>query len=349
MPNEESKKPEEQVSDDSLYEEYTDEPESGKAKKKGKRSVFSLIIFVICAAVFVYSMYNIVIEQIANRDTDDTVDKFQQERLEYEESLKDKETDSEAGEGSQPSGDTQPSNTPSDTPAVDDRTSREVFDYIGDDDIKYLSADLAPYVAINNDTVGWFMFSDVKNKVSGLPIDLPVVYSGDNEYYLDHNFYNEENINGWVFIDYRNDPVDLSENHNTILYGHARSDNMFGGLKYLNTEKSWYDNKDNHYIYLKTTNQDTVWQIFAWYETSVADETASTYNYIRTSFTKPETFVEFCNLKQDKNVIPAFEKLEFTGDDSILTLSTCKSYDKDIRVVVHAKLVKLRVWESESP
>jgi SrtB family sortase len=345
MPNEESNKPEEQVSEDALYEEYSEESEAPVKKKKGKRGVLSTIIFIVCAAVFVYSMYHIVIEQFANRDTDKTVDRFQQERLEYEESLKNGDEGVDEGNDVGSSDETQSPETPSTTPVTDDRVARPVFDKTGNSNIKFLAADLSPYIAINADTVGWFMFSDVKNKDSGLPIDLPIVYSGDNEYYLDHNFYNEENINGWVFVDYRNDAVNLSENYNTILYGHARSDNMFGGLKYLNTEKTWYNNKDNHYIYVKTKNQDTVWQIFSWYETSVADETSSNYNYIRTSFSNPETFVEFCNQKQDKNAIDAFAKLEFTEDDRIMTLSTCKSYDKDIRVVVHAKLVKLQVWE----
>lgn len=310
--------------------------------KKRRYGVIPVFILIICVAVFLFAMYNIVKEQLENLTTDKTVSEFQDARLEYNDdvildpSLPDdkKENEQHSSEGP----------VSSDEDEKPRRTFRIVLDEVGES-IGFLQAPLDTVKQRNEDTVGWFNFPDSTGKVAGLPIDLPIVYSGDNEYYLNHNFDGEENINGWVFVDYRNDTESISSNHNTILYGHARSDNMFGGLKYLNVKKSWYNNKNNHYIYIKTANEDTVWRIFAWYEASVAEETASKYNYIRTAFSNPAYFVNFCNSLQNKNEIGAFEKFEFTADDRILTLSTCKSYDKDVRVVVHAKLVKLGVWE----
>ncbi len=315
---------------------------SADTRKKPRHKVISFFVLAVCASVFLFSAYNIVKDLVENAATDKVVSEFQDARLEYNEdvilapSLPDdkKEDEGHSSEG-------QVSSDEDETPR---RTFRIVYDEVGET-VEFLQAPLDTVKQRNGDTVGWFNFSDSTGKVAGLPIDLPIVYSGDNEYYLSHNFDKEENINGWVFVDYRNDAEQLSSNYNTILYGHARSDNMFGGLKYLDVKKSWYNDRSNHYVYVKTVNEDTVWQIFAWYETSVEAETASMYNYIRTAFSDPVVFVEFCNSLQNKNEIAAFEKFEFTADDRILTLSTCKSYDKDVRVVVHAKLVKLGVWE----
>ncbi len=311
-------------------------------EKKRRHGVISVFILIICASVFIFSAYNIVKEQLENAATDKAAGEFQDARLEYNEDIVQSPHLSDGGEDDE--GDSSSENIPSDKKEEQPRSFRIVFDNVGEQ-IEFLQAPLDSVKERNPDTVGWFNFPDSTGKVAGLPIDLPIVYSGDNEYYLSHNFDGEENMNGWVFVDYRNDTEHLSSNYNIILYGHARSDNMFGGLKYLDVKKSWYNDSLNHYIYIKTANEDTVWQVFAWYETSVAAETSSRYNYIRTVFSDPTVFVDFCNSLQNKNEIDAFEKFEFAPNDRILTLSTCKSYDKDVRVVVHAKLVKLGVWE----
>lgn len=322
---------------------YTDS--SREEKKKGGRNVFLVIALILCLAVFLFSGYHIVKEQIENASTDKTVGDLQDVKLEYEENLKN-DTPSDGDPARDPASDTDTPIEGEDAGAEEDpRSYRIVLDLLGEDAPSFLRAPLDSAKDLNEDSFGWFCLSDSTGKVSGLPIDLPLVYSGDNEYYLTHNFNKEANVNGWVFADYRNNVERISENYNTILYGHARSDNMFGGLKYLNSKPSWFGERGNHYIYIQTPNEDTVWQIFAWYETSVEEEESSPYNYIRTAFSNPETFVRFCDVLQGKNEISSFEEFEFTADDRILTLSTCKSYDKDVRVVVHAKLVKLGIWE----
>ena len=61
----------------------------------------------------------------------------------------------------------------------------------------------------------------------------------DNEYYLTHNFYGEEDNHGQVFLDERNSP-DLSDD-NTILYGHnITSDrSMFNVLTNFRDRNLW--------------------------------------------------------------------------------------------------------------
>lgn len=187
--------------------------------------------------------------------------------------------------------------------------------------------------AINAHTVGWLYWPS-STSVDGFPMNQPVVQTKDNEYYLSRNFERQRSQNGSVYMDYRNNGKDISQNRNTILYGHARSYQIFGGLKDLNIQKTWQKDGYNHFIYFNTPTERTVWQVFSWYETTVY------FNYIRTDFSSDDAYVSFLEQIQSKNQIPAFEEFTFTPETRILTLSTCKGSDETVRVAVHAVLVK---------
>ena len=77
-------------------------------------------------------------------------------------------------------------------------------------------------MSVNPDYKGWLY-------IDGIVINYPVVQCGDNDYYLDHTFYGQQNPNGCLFLDYRHD---LSrDNYNTLIYGHAmKTGAMFGLL-----------------------------------------------------------------------------------------------------------------------
>ena len=110
---------------------------------------------------------------------------------------------------------------------------------------------------------------------------------------------------------------------------------MFGGLKNLNEAVEWYQNGNNHFIKINTYKDETVWQIFSWYETDIY------YDYIKTDFADSNDFIRFAYDVQRKNQMEGvFETFEFSENDRILTLSTCKGFDRAVRVAVHAKLVK---------
>ena len=64
----------------------------------------------------------------------------------------------------------------------------------------------------------------------------------DTDYYLDHTFSGEEDKNGTLFIDSRNDIVHRSTN--IIIYGHnMKSSAMFGSLKKYLDEEYWQSHK----------------------------------------------------------------------------------------------------------
>lgn len=78
-------------------------------------------------------------------------------------------------------------------------------------------------MAINPQIIGWI-------SVDGTKLNNPILQADNNDYYLNHNFKNKESRAGSVFMDYRNQILDM--NKNTILYGHAmKNETMFGSLK----------------------------------------------------------------------------------------------------------------------
>lgn len=175
---------------------------------------------------------------------------------------------------------------------------------------------------INNDTVGWL-------KVNNTNIDYPVVKYKDNDFYLKNDYYKNSNRHGWVFMDYRNDPINL--NRNTIIYGHnLANQKMFGTLRYA-LNKSWYKKTNNQIITFNTTKENLKWQIFSIYKVPV------TTDYLKTVFNSDEDYLEFIKMITERSIYDF--KVDFDASDIILTLSTC-SNGNDQRLVVHAKLIK---------
>ncbi|MBQ1862798.1 MAG: sortase [Clostridia bacterium] len=196
-------------------------------------------------------------------------------------------------------------------------------------------SNLKSLLRINDDTVGWIFVPGSREEAKGTPIDTAIVQTTDNDFYLNHTFDKKENENGWVYADYRCNLDSITSNYNTVIYGHARSYTMFGGLKNLNEAVEWYQNGNNHFIKINTYKDETVWQIFSWYETDIY------YDYIKTDFADSNDFIRFAYDVQRKNQMEGvFETFEFSENDRILTLSTCKGFDRAVRVAVHAKLVK---------
>lgn len=196
-------------------------------------------------------------------------------------------------------------------------------DFVKDDNSKEIKNNyIASILTLNKDVLGWL-------KVNGTNVDYPVVQYSDNDYYLKHNLYNEEDKNGWVFMDYRNNKEDLDRN--TIIYGHNMyySEIMFGSLTKA-IKKEWYTNPDNLIISFDTLYESNKYQIFSIYKIP------KTNDYLKTYFETDEEFIEFTNLIKDRS-IENFN-VELNEDDKIITLSTCTNYAE--RLVIHAKLIK---------
>ncbi len=174
---------------------------------------------------------------------------------------------------------------------------------------------------VNSDMVGWLTIPNTK-------VDYPIVRATDNSFYLNRNFYKEDDYNGWAFMDYRNN-VDILDT-NTIIYAHNRytSGVMFGTLPNMK-KKGWFDKDENHYMTFNSLYKNMKWQVFSYYTVSVTND------YLKTNFESDKENQEFIDMLVKRSAKKFGAKVEV--GDKILTLSTCIGEDK--RFVVHAVLL----------
>ncbi|RED66375.1 class B sortase [Cohnella lupini] len=177
-----------------------------------------------------------------------------------------------------------------------------------------------PLLEMNEDVIGWIHIDDTV-------IDYPVLQGDDNEYYLNKDLDRKDNVNGSIFMDYRN-RIDAQEKH-LILYGHnMKNKSMFMAL--LNYESRWFF--QNHSIIAFDTLYDSrKLQVFSAYFTDASDD------YIRTDFKTDSDYKDFLVSLREKSL----HKTDISVDenDTILTLSTCSNTNDEARFVVHAKLM----------
>ena len=187
--------------------------------------------------------------------------------------------------------------------------------------VPFISVNFDELKAKNSSTKGWI-------QVAGTNINYPYVQAKDNDYYLSHSFDKSYNTMGWVFLDYRNNSDTWDKN--SILYAHGLYNNtMFGSLKQV-IEPSWYTNSENHLIKISKENENSVWEVFSTY--TIKPESF----YITTNFEDDKSFEAFVVTLQGRSVYDY--NVSVSENDRILTLSSC--YNDDLRVVVHAKLIK---------
>ena len=190
-------------------------------------------------------------------------------------------------------------------------------------DTNYINVNLNYYIQKNPETVAWI-------QVNGTNINYPVVQHSDNEYYLEHDFYQRKTNIGWIFGDYRDNFETF--NNNTIIYGHNLiNGTMFGSIpNLLNT--NWFATPNKNYIKLSTKTTNSIWQIFSIYKIT------PTTDYLQSKFNSTSTYQEFLNTIKIRSEHQFDIELNYT--DKIITLSTCDNIGTK-RIAVHAKLVSI--------
>lgn len=193
-------------------------------------------------------------------------------------------------------------------------------------ELEKMRAGLASLAQINPDLYGWI-------SVDGTTINYPMVQGEDNDYYLDHAYTGDFLPNGSIFVDCRNDTA-IDKNHNTVIYGH----NITSGAMFHDVTKFFDDRYfDSVYINIYTDDGIFVYEPFSVYETRYD------YNYFKTNFKDNDEFIEFAEEVRDNSSMKSKSDMTFTGDDRILTLSTCTNGAYYARYALHAKLVKVIV------
>lgn len=174
--------------------------------------------------------------------------------------------------------------------------------------------------SVNEDFKGWLYYEP-------LELSYPVVRGNDNDHYTHYTFENEKNSSGAIFMDFLNKP-DFSD-YNTIIYGHnMRNGTMFGSLKKLLNDEELI--KEDPYFYVFTEEKSYMYEIFAVY---ITKSNSQTYDLIDDEEAQEEY------LAYIKDTATWHSDKEVTGEDKIVTLSTCHGVQSNNRTVVHGVLI----------
>ena len=269
-----------------------------KRKRKLKwKNIILILVIITFIVTLIISIFNIVKWKMDSNKTNDEITNIQ-ENVDVEE-VQDTE------------------NTEIIEPVEEVPEENPYWDYIN---MNMINVNFSELKRTNPDVVGWL-------KVNGTNINYPFVQSSDNDYYLTHSFNKSYNGGGWVFLDYRNNGTN---NKNTILYAHGRSDKtMFGTLKNV-LNNGWLNNTNNYVIKISTETENSLWQIFSVYRIP------TTSDYLQTNFNDETEYQNFLDMIKDRSSHNFDTNVAST--DNILTLSTC--YNNSDKMVVHAKLIK---------
>lgn len=207
-----------------------------------------------------------------------------------------------------------------------------------------LNIDFPALKDINPDTRAWV-------KITGTPINNVVVSSGDNSYYIDHDFYGNESLTGTIFSDKKNkwDGTD----DNIILYGHNMiSGDFFATLgHYAPNDASrepiaFY--KVHPTVMLATPDGGSqTYKIFAAMLLNTQSKYGEVFKYTsKTHFSSKKDFNNYILEVMDRSWF--FTDVDLQYGDQLLTMSTCYwplGKNVDTRWVVFAR--KVRPGESE--
>lgn len=181
--------------------------------------------------------------------------------------------------------------------------------------------------AKNNKLAGWL-------KIDGTKIDYPVMQTVDNEYYLNHNYNQEKDNNGSLFLDCECGLFPQSTN--MIIYGHhMKSGNMFGNLQKYAKEDYGKEHKN---IYFDTIFEKGTYEVMFVFYSKVYDNDELVFKYYQ--FINANSETEFNYYMDEMKKLSLYDTgVTANYGDKLLTLSTCDHSQTDGRFAVVAKKI----------
>ena len=189
--------------------------------------------------------------------------------------------------------------------------------------VSYMTGvDLTACKAANEELIAWL-------QIPGTPVDYPVVWSDDTEYWLHHTFTGKKSDLGTLFSLRKTDYQ--TPGKNIAIYGHhirSKREVMFSPLLAYK-DAGYYPGHET--VYLDTLYGPGVYTIFAVVNMHVDDWDPSA-----AAFAEDEDFKAFVDQARAQSLYDM--GVDVTADDQILTLITCdRSYGgKSGRLVVMA-------------
>ena len=179
----------------------------------------------------------------------------------------------------------------------------------------------------NKRLIGWL-------EIDGTNIDYPVMQTTNNEYYLDHNYNQEYDKNGSLFLDASCDVV--RRNTNLIIYGHhMKSGKMFGDLNKYSSENFC---KEHSIIRFDTIYEKGTYEVMYVFRSRIYNEDEIVFKYYQ--FFDASSEREFNSNMNEMAAIALYDTgVTASYGDELLTLSTCDYSEADGRFVVVAKRI----------
>lgn len=179
-------------------------------------------------------------------------------------------------------------------------------------------------LAFNARTVAWLTIPDT-------PIDLPVMQGEDNDFYLRHNFEDEESSLGAPFLDYRCQG-DFS-GFNSIVYGHHITKNrMFTPLESFKEEEYFAS-----HTWGRLTTRTAVYRI-SFLACLVVESDSFIYESIFLTEGEKEEYLE--QIRAQADCLRDFSPEELK-EERLLVLSTCSYEFENARTVLIGYLEEL--------
>lgn len=179
----------------------------------------------------------------------------------------------------------------------------------------------------NKKLIGWL-------KIDDTIIDYPVMQTSNNEYYLEHNFNQEYDSNGSIFLDC--DCSVYPRSTNLIIYGHhMKSGKMFGQLQ-MYAKESYYE--EHKIIQFDTIFEKGTYEVMYVFRSQVFNENDLVFKYYQ--FINANSGTEFDSYMAEMEKLSLYDTgVTASYGDCLLTLSTCDSSQADGRFVVVAKKI----------
>ena len=179
---------------------------------------------------------------------------------------------------------------------------------------------------VNPDIYAWIY-------VPGTKVDYPILqHPTDDTYYLNYNLDGKKGYPGCIYSEKQYNSKDFTDAC-TVLYGHnMKNGTMFGSLHRYEDEDFFYENR---YIYVYTPERLLVYKIFAAYEYS------NEHLLANNDFESAYSFARFFLMAKDRRSMHHIfdEDVELTGEEHIITLSTCINGKPENRFLVQGVLI----------
>jgi sortase B len=186
----------------------------------------------------------------------------------------------------------------------------------------------------NPDIIG-FLF------VEGTNITNVILQGRDNYFYLHRDMFGNHNVNGSVFMDFRNSP-DFTD-RNTILYGHNMNNGtMFHNVRYYMQQEFF---EAHPYIKVITDDKLFIYEVFSAFSARADMAYRAEFDYIEVSFEDDEEFGDLVEEMMSRSV--HYTDITANQDDRILALSTCTNVQRNTRYVVVARLAQMFLIDNE--